>query len=75
MYAPPPSRVHRTGPPLVAPSASVMSPRAPGFRTKIGAFGRRPLITTMRSFSKTGVGAVMFELRPSRHSSRPVNGS
>ena len=52
-----------------------MSPRAPAFTTKIGAFGRRPLATTISSPSKTGVGAVMFELLPSRHSSRPVFGS
>jgi hypothetical protein len=54
-------------------AAASPSPRAPGFSTKIGAFGRRPLITTIRSPSKTGVGAVMFELRPSRDSSLPVS--
>jgi hypothetical protein len=52
-----------------------MSPRAPALSTKIGAFGRRPLITTIKSSSNTGVGAVIGELRPSRHSSRPVLGS
>ena len=39
MYEPARSRVHRTCPPPVAPSASVMSPRAPGLITKMGAFG------------------------------------
>jgi hypothetical protein len=48
---------------------------APARITKIGASGRRPLATTIKSSEKTGVGAVIFELPPNRHSSLPVSGS
>ena len=40
-----------------------------------GASGLRPLATTIRSSANMGVGAVIFELPPSRHSSLPVSGS
>ena len=43
--------------------------------TKIGRSGARPLATTHRSSAAIGVGAVIFELCPSRHSSLPVRGS
>ena len=49
--------------------------RARDGSTKIGRSGPRPLATTTRSSPKTGVGAVIFELPPSRHSSFPVRGS
>jgi hypothetical protein len=51
-----------------------MSPDAPARMTKIGASGRRPLATTIKSPENTGVGAVIFELPPSRHNSLPVSG-
>ena len=50
MYEPARSRVQTTLPPDVAPSASVMSPRAPAFSTKIGAFGR----SRARRYQPTG---------------------
>ena len=47
----------------VRPAASVISPRAPGRTTKIGRSGPRPLATTSRPSPKTGVGAVIFEVK------------
>src|SRR5258708_39218853 len=41
----------------------------------MGRSGPRPLTTTKTPLAKIGVGAVIFELRPSRHSSFPVRGS
>ena len=52
-----------------------MSPLPPGLIAKIGRSGARPLATMMRSFEKTGVGAVIFELPPRRQRSAPVSGS
>ena len=46
----------------VSSSRSVMSPVAPGRITKMGFSGRRPLATTIRPCSQTGVGAVICEL-------------
>ena len=43
--------------------------------TKIGRSGARPLATTISPSATIGVGAVIFELPPSRHSSLPVRGS
>ena len=40
----------------------------------MGASGRRPLATSIRSPAKIGVGAVILELPPSRQSSFPVSG-
>src|SRR4030095_11584026 len=42
---------------------------------KIGALGHGRLPTTKRPSAKIGVGAVILELRPSRHNSLPVRGS
>ena len=58
-----------------SPSGSVMSPRAPARMAKIGAFGSPSARDHDQSSAKTGVGAVIFELRPSRQSSLPVAGS
>src|SRR6266498_2716442 len=46
--------------------------RGPCANNKDWASGRRPLATTIRSPEKIGVGAVILELPPSRHSSLPV---
>ena len=59
----------------VAPPGSVRSPRAPGRTAKIGRSGARPLATTYMPSAAIGVGAVIFELPPSRHNSVPVRGS
>src|ERR1041385_4005600 len=75
MYGPRCVFDHATARLCVCSAASVMSPDAPARTAKIGASGRRPLATTMRSPEKIGVGAVIFELRPSLHSSLPVSGS
>src|SRR6185436_17247958 len=75
MYEPRPVRLHITASLLVFPSGNVRSPRAPALTTKIGRSGPRPLTTTNKSSAKIGVGAVIFELRPSRHNSLPVRGS
>ncbi len=75
MYEPRPVRLQAIASLLVFPSGNVRSPRALGRTTKIGRSGPRPLATTKRSSAKIGVGAVIFELRPSRHSSLPVRGS
>ena len=75
MYEPRPVRLHTTASLLVLPAASVTSPRASGFTTKIGRSGPRPLATTNTPSSKIGVGAVILELPPRRHSSLPVFGS
>ena len=58
-----------------APPASVMSPGAPGRIAKIGRSGARPLATRISPPAAIGVGAVIFELPPSRQSSLPVSGS
>ena len=60
---------------VVAPFASVKSPRAPALIAKIGRSGARPLATMISPSLKIGVGAVIFELPPSRHNSLPVRGS
>src|SRR5512136_436104 len=75
MYGPRCCRLHATSVLEVAPLGSVMSPEAPARMTKIGASGRRPLATTIRLPDQTGVGAVICELPPRRHSSLPVSGS
>src|SRR5215213_1049125 len=75
MYEPRPVRLQITVSLLVFPSGKVRSPRAPALTTKIGLSGPRPLATTSTSSAKIGVGAVIFELRPRRHSSLPVRGS
>src|SRR6188474_1163961 len=72
MYEPRPVRLQSTVSLLVFPSGNVRSPRAPAFITKIGRSGPRPLTTTSMSSAKIGVGAVILELRPSRHNSLPV---
>src|SRR5215212_970031 len=75
MYEPRPVRLHMTVSLLVFPSGKVRSPRAPALTTKIGLSGPRPLATTNTSSAKIGVGAVILELLPRRHSSLPVRGS
>ena len=75
MYEPRPVRLQTIASLLVFPCASVTSPCASGLTTKIGRSGPRPLTTTIRPSPNTGVGAVIFELPPSRHSSFPVFGS
>src|SRR6267378_6170138 len=75
MYDPRPVRLQTIDLLRVSPSRSVTSPRAPGRMTKIGRSGPRPLATTNKSSVATGVGAVIFELRPSFHNSWPVRGS
>src|SRR5688572_3805339 len=75
MYGPRFGRLHTIAWLLVVPPRSVTSPRAPGRMTKIGASGARPLATTSSPPPKIGVGAVIFELPPSRHSSYPERGS
>src|SRR4029453_18177252 len=75
MYEPRPVRLQTTDSLLVLPSGSVRSPRAPARTTKIGRSGARPLATTNMSSEATGVGAVIFELGPTRHSSLPLRGS
>src|SRR5437870_3960326 len=75
MYEPRPVRLQTIASLFVLPSGKVRSPRAFCRTTKIGRSGPRPLATTNRSSAKMGVGAVIFELRPSRHSSLPVRGS
>src|SRR6266436_4019824 len=52
-----------------------MSPTPPPRIAKMGASGRRPLATTIRSPDQIGVGAVIFELPPKRHNSLPDIGS
>src|SRR4030095_5191841 len=59
----------------VLPAGRVRSPCALDFTTKIGRSGARPLATTNTPSPKIGVGAVIFELPPSRHNSFPVRGS
>src|SRR6476469_1016715 len=75
MYEPRPVLLHATASLLAAPLFSVMLPCAFGRTTKIGRSGARPLAMTKRSSAKIGVGAVIFELPPRRHSSLPVRGS
>ena len=75
MYEPRPVLLHSTCALDDCPAASVMSPCAPGRIAKIGRSGARPLATMMTSRVKTGVGAVIFELPPSRQRSAPVSGS
>src|SRR5437588_144038 len=75
MYGPRAVRLHTIASLVVLPSGSVRSPRAPGRVTKIGRSGARPLATTNKPSPNTGVGAVIFELPPRRHSSVPVRGS
>src|SRR5687768_12604798 len=75
MYEPRWVRLHATASLLVAPGPSVMSPCAPGRTAKIGRSGARPLATTISPPAKIGVGAVILELPPRRHSSFPVRGS
>ncbi len=75
MYDPRPVRLQATASLVFASAASVMSPLAEGRTTKIGRSGPRPLAMTMSPSARNGVGAVIFELRPSRHSSLPVRGS
>ena len=75
MYEPRPVLRHATEELELSPSCSVISPRAPGRIAKIGRSGARPLATMMTPFEKMGVGAVIFELPPSRHRSSPVAGS
>ena len=75
MYDPRPVRLHTTASLLVFSAGSVRSPFAPGLTTKIGRSGPRPLARTNRPSATNGVGAVIFELPPSRHSSFPVRGS
>jgi hypothetical protein len=52
-----------------SPAGSVKSPRDPGRTAKIGRSGARPLATICRPSAKIGVGAMIFELPPSRHTS------
>src|SRR5258705_13290673 len=75
MYDPRPLRLHAIASLRDLPSRKVGSPGAPAFTTKIGRSGPRPLTTTNISSERTGVGAVIFELPPSRHNSLPVRGS
>src|SRR6185369_17765340 len=75
MYDPRPVLLHATNVFAVAPSARVRSPRAPGRTANTGRSGARPLATMCRPLAKIGVGAVIFELPPRCHSSRPVLGS
>src|SRR4051812_1433462 len=75
MYGPRPTRDQATAALDVLPAGNVMSPRAPGRMTKIGFSSRRPLAMRIRSSVNTGVGAVIFEVPPSRHNSVPVAGS
>src|SRR4029453_18247079 len=75
MYDPRPVLLHATEVFAVAPGASVTSPRAPGRTANTGRSGARPLATMCRPFAKIGVGAVIFELPPRCHNSRPVFGS
>src|SRR6187455_2293540 len=75
MYEPRPVLLQATKVFSVAPPASVKSPRAPGRTANTGRSGARPLATMCRPFAKIGVGAVIFELPPRCHSSRPVLGS
>src|SRR5687768_9763428 len=57
------------------PLPGLRSPRAPARTANSGRSGARPLATMNNPLSKIGVGAVIFELPPRRHSSRPVRGS
>ena len=75
MYEPRPVLRHATCALDAASAAGVMSPLPPGLIAKIGRSGARPLATMTRSLEKIGVGAVIFELPPSRHRSAPVSGS
>ena len=75
MYDPRPVLLHATCSLLVSPFGSVRSPRAPGRTANTGRSGARPLATMCRPSAKIGVGAVIFELPPSLHSSLPVVGS
>ena len=75
MYEPRPVLLHRRRALESRRPASVMSPLRAGRIAKIGRSGARPLATMMRSLAKTGVGAVIFELPPSRQRSAPVSGS
>src|ERR671912_823771 len=75
MYVPRPARLHAIAALLAWPFPSVMSPRAPGRTAYSGFSGLRPLVTMMTPPPMTGVGAVIFELPPSRHSSAPVRTS
>src|SRR4029079_8488197 len=75
MYGPRAVLLHATAALLFSPTFNVMLPCASGRTTKIGRSGARPLATTKRSSAKIGVGAVIFELPPRRHSSLPVRGS
>src|SRR5512139_2205335 len=75
MYGPRPVLLQATPALLVVSFASVTSPRACARTAKIGRSGARPLATMSRSPAEIGVGAVILELPPTRHSSWPVRGS
>ena len=75
MYDPRPVLLHATCALSVASFARVKSPRAPGFTANTGRSGARPLAMMWSPSAKIGVGAVILELPPSFHNSRPVFGS